>query len=171
MRRRALPVAAWLVLAAGPVAAQDVARQIRPAEGVPEGFCTRLAAIIDDENSRARAAFPASLADAVAEVKAGRSGARFTVDEEGAPPPEPVGVSRDEAVAIGRLLWARWVPFAPATGVAVVAETATDWVLTPAPGAPPADGPRVDKATGAVTWALPSPSERERLHQAVCGPG
>jgi hypothetical protein len=137
----------------------------RPAGPVPEGFCARLETIIAEENARERADFARSLAEAVAAVKGERTGEVFVVDEEGTPPPAPVGVSREEAVTIARRLMARWVPTEPAAAVDVVAETGADWVFGPAPGEL-----RVAKASGAVTWALPHPSERERLHAAVCGP-
>lgn len=132
----------------------------------PEGktlaaFCTGLDGIIARENAREASEFAASLA-----------AMPDTVRGERRLPSEAV-LTRDEAVAVAERLWAMWMPTMPAARVVVMEDGADAWRLGPAPGPGPSyagEPIRIDKRTGKVTWMLPHPSERERLHARVCAP-
>jgi len=139
------------------------------AQGVPApesralaAFCHNLEGIISAENARETADFTASLAKIPADVRGER---RLETDAVLTP---------DEAAMVAGRLWAMWVATAPAASVGIVEDGPDAWVLGPSPGpeTPSAVDPiRVDKRTGAVTWKLPHPSERERLQTQVCAPG
>lgn len=145
-----LPVAA---------AAAGIAGAAAPARA---DFCTELEGIIAQENAREASDFAPSLAAMPDAVRGERR-----------VPTEAV-LTPDEAAQVAARLWAMWVPTTPASSVAVVEDGPDAWLLAPAPGAGPpyAGAPmRIDKGTGKVTWALPHPSERERLHARMCEAG
>lgn len=141
-----------------------------------KAFCADLSGLIAAEAERERDDFAASLVEAVAVARQGLDkrvslAAARADEDEGAPLLE---WQADDALAAGRFLWERWMPTSPAAGLTVVDDRPDAWLLAPAPSpeAPYAGEPvRVDKHTGTVTWKLPHPSERERLHDALCGGG
>lgn len=145
------------LLAAAPAAAKGVAL---PSDWVP-GFCAGIDGIIRAEGDRAAADFAPSLAAVVADVIAER---RMALGPT---------LTADEAANAARRLWALWLPIAPAASVGIVDDGPGRWLFAPPPDWDPpytGDPIRIEKADGAVTWALPDPSERERLRAQVCGP-
>jgi hypothetical protein len=145
-----LPAAAWAAGIAG------------PSKGTMADFCTELEAVIAEENAREAADFAGSLAQMPETVRSERR------------VPTAALLTREEAVAVAERLWAMWMPTTPAANVGIVEDGADAWLLGPAPGPEPpyAGAPiRIDKHTAAVTWDLPHPSERERLHDQMCGDG
>jgi len=154
---------AWGVAALLYVPAAALAQGVAAPEGQARtAFCAGLEGVIAAENAREASDFAASIARMPVTVRSER---RLPTDAV---------LTHDEAVAVAERLWGMWMPTTPAAGVAVVVDDPGAWVLAPAPGAdaPYAGEPiRIDKRTGKVTWTLPHPSERERLHAELCGPG
>jgi len=172
---RVLALAALPGLAALPAFAADPAGAGKPMLTGKRltAFCADLAGVIAAEAERERAGFPRSLAEALAAMQAQRArkvAAAASEDDDGVLPGPPL--EPEDALNAARFLWQRWMPTSPAADLVVVADRPGEWLLGPAPGPDPS-GPaapiRVDKASGKVTWELPHPSERERLHEGLCG--
>lgn len=168
-------VALALLLAAPVLAADPVGTDAPVLAGKRlQAFCTNLEGLIAAEAERERTGFAASLAEAVTVARQGLDkrmalAAARDDEDEGAPALE---WQADDALAAGRYLWQHWMPTSPAADLTVVEDRPDAWLLGPAPSpeATYAGEPiRVDKADGTVTWKLPHPSERERLHAALCG--
>jgi hypothetical protein len=177
----ALPVAVAAQGAPAPEAGTVMDSAVAPAARGPalttpvrDDFCRRLGELIQAENAREGADFARSLDEAVAAARLALDkrvvrAAADAEEDEGAP---PVTWQAEDALAVARYLWQRWMPTAPSAGLIVTEDGPAAWLIAPAPAPdPPYAGPpiRVAKTDGAVTWRLPHPSERERLRDRVCG--